>query len=73
MFGHELEALQATYGEKEMIRFIRKKVIPYEKYWDHPVKWEKAAKEFCKKYHVSIKENSTKGNQPHTIQKNLKR
>lgn len=56
-----------TYGEKEMIRFIRKKVIPYEKYWDHPVKWEKAAKEFCKKYHVSIKENSTKGNQPHTI------
>ena len=56
-----------AYGEKEMIRFIRKKVLPYKKYWDHPTKWKKAAQEFQKKYNVYIKENDTKEKIQHTI------
>ena len=43
------------YGEEEMIRFIRKKIIPYQKYWDHPKKWKVAVKHFKEKYNLKIR------------------
>lgn len=42
------------YGEEEMVRFIKKKVIPYEKYWDHPKKWKIAVDHFKEKYQLKI-------------------
>ena len=42
------------YGEKEMIRFMKKKVLPYKKQWDHPKTWRRLTEGFMKKYQVSI-------------------
>lgn len=44
------------YGEEEMIRFMRKKVLPYQRYWDDPKKWRIAVERFMEKYRVSMKE-----------------
>ena len=41
------------YGEEAMIRFIKKKMIPYDEYWDHPDKWPVVIRRFEKKYHLS--------------------
>lgn len=41
------------YGEKEMIRFIKKKVIPYKKYWDDNKKWPILVKKCKAHYHLS--------------------
>lgn len=40
------------YGEKEMVRFIRKKVIPYQNKWDNPEIYPKLLKRFRKEYNI---------------------
>ena len=55
------------YGEDEMTYFINKKVIPYRKYWDHPVKWKKAVLHFEKKYGVDITKVEQVTDWKHTI------
>ena len=43
-----------SYGEKELVRFIKKKVIPYETLWDDKDKWPILIKKFQKKYQVTM-------------------
>ena len=45
------------HGEKEMVRFIKKKVIPNEKMWDDKDKWPKLIGKYQKVYQVSIDGN----------------
>jgi hypothetical protein len=55
------------YGEEEMVDFINRKVIPYEKSWDHPEKWKRAAAYYEKKYQVDIFAGEHNHKKPHTI------
>ncbi|MGN1314126.1 MAG: DUF5662 family protein [Lachnospiraceae bacterium] len=42
--------LLAEYGEKEMVRFIRKEIIPVQKKWDDPREWPLMVEAFRKEY-----------------------
>ena len=45
------------YGEKEMARFMRKKVIPNEKLWDDKEKWPLLIKKYRKLYDLDSLDN----------------
>lgn len=56
---HTLELLLLIldkYGEKEMVCFIKKKVIPNEKMWDAKDKWPLLIRKYQKEYQVSMEE-----------------
>ena len=42
------------YGEAELVRFIRKDVLPRQKMWDDSKKWPLLIKKYMNKYHVSM-------------------
>ena len=42
------------YGEKEMVRFIRKKVIPNQRLWDDKKKWPLLVKKYQKLYELNM-------------------
>ena len=46
------------YGEKAMIKFIKRKMIPYKKYWDHPDKWPVVINRLEKKYQLNLEKQT---------------
>ena len=42
------------YGEKEMVRFIKKKILRNQAMWDDPEKWPLLIKKYWKFYKVTI-------------------
>ena len=42
------------YGEEEMIRFIRKRMIPNKKQWDNQEKWPLLVRKYKKLYKVNL-------------------
>ena len=43
-----------SYGEKELIRFIKKQVIPDAKMWDDKEMWPVLIEKYQKKYQVTM-------------------
>ena len=43
-----------SYGEKEMVRFMKKDILPYEKMWDDKDKWPVLIQKYQKKYNVKM-------------------
>ena len=43
------------YGEKELVRFIKKKILPNQNLWDDKEKWPLLIKKYMKLYDVSMK------------------
>ena len=43
-----------SYGEEELIRFIKKKILPNQKLWDDKDKWPLLIKKYKKLYGVSM-------------------
>ena len=54
LYKNLFEVILDKYGEKEMVRFIKKKMIPNQKLWDDKKKWHLLVRKYMEYYKLKM-------------------